>query len=109
MHDIMAAFASYERKRYARRTKAGMAKKKAAGVWCGRPPIGWRKVKGEGKLIEDKNEQSAIREMTAGAESEFSSEVITAILNRTHGLCRGHRWSARTVRKILARPADFNP
>ena len=107
IHDIMAAFASYERKKFARRTKAGMAKKKSEGVWCGRPPIGWRKVKLNDKLVEDPNEQNAIAQMRRLAVS-YTAQQIADIFNNPspdsdYGLCRGRPWSARTIRRILSK------
>jgi DNA invertase Pin-like site-specific DNA recombinase len=103
MQNIMAAFASYERSKYARRTKAGMARKKAEGVWCGRPPYGWRVDSQTKQLAEEAIEQLVIRTIADDASFGFNSEQIAGRLNLSRTDCRGKQWSARTIRRILAR------
>lgn len=102
IHDIMAAFASYERKRYARRTKAGMAKKKSEGVWCGRPPYGWKKLMGIDQLVRSVEEQQQLELIQSLAESLTSSEIAKAMSLR-HLTCRGRKWSDRSIRRILSK------
>jgi len=106
LQDILAAFSSYERERIALRTKDGMARKKAAGVWCGRPPYGWRKIKGQNELVKDEVEQEAIRLIQHESSLGFSSDWIADFLNAPENdvpACRGKPWSARSIRRILAR------
>ena len=102
--NILAAFAAYERARFARRTKAGLAKKKANGEWLGRPPIGWKiDPTGTKRLVRDEQEQAAIHKARELSEHGWNSEVIADLLTQSLGLCRGRPWSARTVRKLLAK------
>lgn len=104
--NILAAFANFEREKFAERTKAGMARKKASGVWCGRPPIGWSKLPGTDKLVRNENEQDAIWSAVILHNKGLSSKEIARRLNEIYGPCRGRPWSARTVRRILARGPD---
>lgn len=101
--NLMAAFAQYERRRYSNRTKDGMARKKAAGVWCGRPPIGWRKVKGADTLVPYNPEQHAIEQVHSLHVKGYTSEEIARKIESAWGPCRGRHWSARTIRRLLAR------
>jgi len=99
--NIMSAFAAYERSRFARRTKAGLAKKKARGEWHGKVPVGYR-VEGK-RLVEHPGEQLAIRKARELRDHGWNSEVIADLLTQTIGLCRGKPWNERTVRRMLAR------
>ncbi len=104
MANILDAFAQYERERFARRTKAGLAKKKKDGVWLGKPPIGWKLNKDTKQLEECPEEQMVIKWILWGVLNKYTSEVITVKINKYYGdSCRGKPWSARTVRKIIAR------
>ncbi len=103
--NILAAFSAYERDRIRLRTKNGLAKKKASGVWLGKAPVGYC-VNPETKgLIEHEWEQkciAAIKSMYAMNPS-MSSPGIADIITRTYGLFRGKPWAGRTVRRILAK------
>jgi len=102
--NILGAFAQYERERFARRTKAGLAKKKASGQWLGKPPVGYRVDKQTKQLVEDEQEQHAIEmAVKLHGTNGFNSDSIAESLTQTIGLFRGRPWSARTVRKILKR------
>jgi len=101
--NILASFAQYERARFARRTKAGLAKKKANGEWLGRPPIGWQIDKVAKKLVRNEHEQLAITQIRSLASGGVPTEEIALHLTEQFGLCRGKPWSGRTIRKILAR------
>jgi DNA invertase Pin-like site-specific DNA recombinase len=103
--NLLAAFAQYERRRFARRTKAGLAKKKANGEWLGRPPIGWQIDKVAKKLVRNEHEQLAIDFARRYAAAHQPSAWIALQLNTQFGPCRGKPWSDRTVRKLLARTA----
>lgn len=111
MANILDAFAQYERERFARRTKAGLAKKKADGVWLGKPPIGWKLNKNTKQLEKCYKEQKVIEEILCIRElHSYTSEAIAEILNRCYGnSCRGKPWSARTVRKVIAREKQKSP
>jgi DNA invertase Pin-like site-specific DNA recombinase len=99
--NILASFAQFEREKFSERTKSGLAKKKRDGVWCGRPPIGYRKVKGKDELEEDVKEQQAIRYIMRNCH--HASNCIASDLNKYYLPCRKKPWSARTVRRIIAR------
>ncbi len=105
--NLMAAFANYEREKFSERTKAGLARKKASGVWCGRPPIGWKKMKGQDALIVDEDEMECIREIFRCSSCGHTSATIADHLNAVAGLIRCKRWSARTIRKILTRKSAY--
>jgi DNA invertase Pin-like site-specific DNA recombinase len=99
--NILAAFAQYERTRFARRTREGLAKKKAAGEWLGRPPVGYRLDRATKKLIPHPGEQMAIAQIQRLAMFLTSAGVAKYCTDH-FGLFRGKPWSARTVRKILS-------
>ena len=102
--NILAAFAAYERERFARRTKAGLAKKKARGEHLGRLPVGWRVDKASKQLVHDEIEQRAIaKAILLSTNLELPSAKIAQELTDEFGPYRGRPWSARTVRKILSR------
>jgi len=104
MQNIMAAFASYERSRYSRRTKAGMARKKADGVWCGRPPIGWKIDSVSKSLVRNVSEHRVISAIITWSKEKYSSHEIVEFLNNNHWpLCRGRQWNTRTIRRIIER------
>ncbi len=109
MANILDAFAQYERERFARRTKAGLAKKKKEGVWLGRPPIGWQYNKRMKKLERCASERVAIECILLNNRNRQSSEWIAELLNREYGPCRGKPWSARTVRKLIVREKQKSP
>lgn len=101
--NILAAFAAYERARFARRTKAGLAKKKARGEWLGRVPIGWRIEKETKRLVRNEDEQAAIAWAVELSKWGLSSDQIAPMLTADAGSCRGKPWKGRTVRKLLTR------
>ena len=104
--NILSAFAQFEREKFALRTKAGMARKKAAGVWCGRPPIGWVKIKDKDELQSHPEEQGAIAFAHYLRDLGDNSETIARKLTEHHYPCRGKPWSARTIRRILAQKSS---
>jgi len=104
--NILAAFAAYERARFARRTKAGLAKKQANGEWLGRPPVGFRVDQETKQLIRDEPEQRAIETMRLLDAEGHPSDVIARRITQDVGLFRGKPWSARTVRKILKQGSE---
>ncbi len=104
--NILAAFAAYERSRFARRTKAGLAKKKERGEHLGRIPIGWKIDPETKQLVLHSTEQAAIQHAKALRRACFKSEQIASELTRNYGHCRGKPWSARTVRRILSKVSE---
>jgi len=101
--NILAAFADYERKRFARRTKEGLARKKQAGQWIGRPPYGFEIDKVSKRLIKNEREQKIIESIKDYDENGKSSEMIAQLIEYEFGYARGRPWSARTIRSILAK------
>lgn len=101
--NILAAFANFELEKFAERTKIGMARKKANGVWCGRPPYGYRKPAGSDKLVYDIEEQDMIGKALECSALGMKSEKIAEHLNSFDCPCRGKPWTGRSVRSILAR------
>jgi len=100
---ILAAFAQYERERYAARTKAGLKKKRERGEWQGKPPIGWQYDKASKRLVENPLEQAAIIFIKQEAKLGKNSNEIAEFINAHYSSkIRGKPWSARTIRKILA-------
>lgn len=107
--NILAAFAAYDRARFARRTKAGLKKKSERGEHLGRLPIGWRVDSHSKQLIHDEAEQRAMAKavlLSKNQVAKLSSEKIAQELTDEFGLCRGRPWSARTVRRIIQRFSD---
>lgn len=103
LQNILSALAQFERRKFAERTKAGLARKKASGVYCGRPPYGWRKEKNVDKLIPIPDEQAIIECILRKKAIGHTSEFIADFLNEIGDTCRGKKWSDRTIRKIIAR------
>jgi DNA invertase Pin-like site-specific DNA recombinase len=104
--NILAAFAAYDRARFARRTKAGLAKKQANGEWLGKPPVGFRIDKETRRLVEHHKEQRALAQIRWLSKQGWQSIRIADSLTLDFGPFRGKPWSARTIRKILARDAE---
>jgi DNA invertase Pin-like site-specific DNA recombinase len=97
--NILSAIAQYRRQCISKNTKRGLAKKKEAGQYLGRPPYGYR-VENK-KLVEDKHEQTVLKLILS--YQRFTANSIAKMLNLDCIPCRGNRWTARTIRKILAR------
>jgi len=100
--NILAAFAGYERARFARRTKAGLAKKLARGEWLGKPPIGHRIDSATKRLVDNPEEQAAVAWAAELSQWGMSSDQIAVALTADAGPCRGRPWNGRTIRKLLA-------
>ncbi len=103
--NILAAFAAYERDRIRLRTKNGLAKKKEAGQWLGKPPVGWKLDPETKQLVECEREQEVIRKILS-FDTECPSQAIADNVAHSCGLVRGKLLSARTVRKILKKARE---
>ncbi len=105
LQNIMAAFAEYQREVIVDRTIAGLARKKANGEWIGRPPIGYRIIKQDGKKVlkPDIQEQEALGYAKFMLASGKQYDYIADRLTEAHGLCRGRPWCGRTIRRALAK------
>lgn len=104
--NILAAFAAYERSRFARRTKVALAKKRADGEWHGKPPVGFRKDPETKRLVKDEGEQKVLAAIDANAARGSTSQWIALFVTANYGQFRGKPWSPRTIRKILARKKE---
>jgi len=103
MQNILAAFAEYERARIAMRTKVGLKKKKDLGQHVGRIPIGYQIDSETKKLTLHGQEQKVIkyiRSLDDIAWKHAGSREIAEYITDVFGLCRGKKWSQRSVRRI---------
>uniref|UniRef100_A0A6M3LLG3 Putative resolvase domain containing protein n=1 Tax=viral metagenome TaxID=1070528 RepID=A0A6M3LLG3_9ZZZZ len=109
LSDILAAFASYERDRIRHATSRGMKRRQANGEWFGKPGVGFmRDPENSKKLIECPDEQEAIAAIqTLRNAGCYSSEEIAKRITEGFGKIRGKPWSARTVRKIIAKHKEI--
>lgn len=98
---ILAAFAAYERDRISARTSAGLKRKQAAGQHLGKAPVGYRVDPDTKALVEDEDEQAAIKEILHMASHGALSHAIAASITLRLGPFRGKPWSARTVRRLI--------
>jgi DNA invertase Pin-like site-specific DNA recombinase len=98
--NILAVIAQYERKRYAGRTKAGLKKKRDAGQWLGKPPVGWFYDKIKKKLARNNYEQECITRIINESRAGIPIQQIRDRLNAV-GTFRGKRWAERTIKKVI--------
>ena len=105
--NMLAAFAAYERDRIRLRTKQGLDKKRKNGErTTGKIPIGWMlDPKDPKRLVVERTERIAIFRACEYSHNGVASEEIAKRLTFGLALCRGKRWSARTVRKLIKRHA----
>ncbi|MFZ5832271.1 MAG: recombinase family protein [Planctomycetota bacterium] len=106
--NMLAAFAAYERDKIARRTKAGLARKRDGGMWLGKPPIGYRFDRKTKRLVPEPREQEALALIRLMVDSGATTKEIADSLTEHCGLLRGKPWTERTVRKVLARQEQRN-
>jgi putative DNA-invertase from lambdoid prophage Rac len=100
---ILAAFAAYERDRIRARTRNGLRRKREQGIHLGKCPIGFKRDPETKALVADAHEQSAIGYILDRCRVKYNVDAVTAALNEVHGPLRGRPWTARTVRKVIAR------
>jgi DNA invertase Pin-like site-specific DNA recombinase len=99
---IMTGVAAFERDRIRARTKAGLARKRAQGVYLGKVPIGYKRDPETKGLVEDKWEAECIEvAKTLRMLEGLASREIALRLTMDYGRLRGKPWSERTVRKLL--------
>lgn len=116
--NMLAAFAAYERDRIRERTKQGLDRKRKNGERIsGQIPIGWRlDPEDPTRLLPCEQEKQAI-ELACRLSSvhDMPSATIAKTLDLEIGPCRGKPWSARTIRKMIAKhffwadPQDGKP
>lgn len=102
--NIMSSFATYERDRTRFATKRAMRKKKEACERVGQIPIGWKLNPDDlnkKKLIIDEQERLCIEMMCRWRAEGIIIGAIQRDLNVHYGLCRGHSWSAKTIRRLI--------
>lgn len=95
--NIFDAFAQFEREKFAARTKAGLAKKKANGEYLGKPPWGYRVVNKH--LVENPEALMAIKRIKEIGALGYTSGYIRSCIVAEFGISP----SARTIRKFLAK------
>lgn len=102
--NVMAALAAYERDRIIHRCNKGKEKGRKEGKFCGgKLKIGWM-IGLEGRVTRCLAERSMIIRICKWAnEGETSEQVRHTLSTMNYSLCRGQPWSARTIRKIIAR------
>ena len=98
---IMAAAAEMERNLISERTRDALAHKKASGEAYNHAPYGWDVV--DGRLVENGDEQHAIKIMTEWrARHRKSYQQIADMLNETGTSSKkGGLWHAQTVKNVL--------
>lgn len=105
MRRMVDAFAEYERGIIAARTRAALAVKKSRRERVGAPAFGYRLADDGVRLVEDADEQEAIRLIRAlRAEGETQQRIVDR-LNADGVPARGKRWHQTTVSRILRRAA----
>lgn len=104
VRQIMAAVAEWERKIIAGRTRAAMLRHQANGHPMGsRPPFG---LKRDGsRLVPCSAEVRVIRRILAMRAAGRSLRGIAQALTEERVPCRGTRWHATTIRRIIRRQA----
>lgn len=114
MRDIIKAFAKFELSIIKQRTSAAvkvkMERKRQAGEKTGgHIPFGWDVVEVDGvkKLVENAQEQAAIRDMVTMQDAGLSLRTIGERLE-AEGVepKSGGKWSAKVVRGIILRHKD---
>ncbi|HXY27723.1 MAG TPA: recombinase family protein [Acidimicrobiales bacterium] len=104
MVQMLGVFAEFERATIIDRVIAGMERKAASGGWCGgREPIGYRAVKGEGRLAIQESEAAVVaRIFDRYVSGRLGSHAIAAELNAAGYRSRaGRPWSYKSVLTVL--------
>lgn len=107
MRRMVDAFAEYERGIIRARTKAALAIKARRGERVSRiAPIGTQ-IAADGRTLDaDSNEQRAIARVRALHAAGESYRAIARTLNAEGVACRGSRWHATTIMRIIARNTE---
>jgi site-specific DNA recombinase len=101
--NILAAFAQYERAKIRKRTKDGLARKRKNGIALGKPPIGYMRVKGRSEFVECPEERQVIEWIQKYTGLGMTPEHIEETFKEQGRLLRGRQWTARTIRRVIAR------
>jgi site-specific DNA recombinase len=103
--NILASVSQWEREAIGERTATALSHKAERGERVGQMPLGYAVAEDGVKLLEQPDEQQAIRlvhELRAGG---MSIRAIAAELTRRGVLGRGERWHPTTVARLLQRAA----
>ena len=105
IRQVLQAFAEYQRKVTAARTKAVMLRHQAEGRRMSyRTPYGWKQDPDNPKrLIEDKDEQEIIKRIVRERQTGKGFRQICRDLTMDGMGCRGGPWYHQTVKSILKR------
>ena len=106
VRQVLQAFAEYERKVIAARTKAAMLRHQAEGRLMGKiPPFGFAIDPEDSKrLVEIPKEQEVIKRIIRERQKDRGLREIGRELEKEGIPCRGHiHWHHSTIRKILRR------
>jgi DNA invertase Pin-like site-specific DNA recombinase len=108
IRQVLQAFAEYERKVIAARTKHAMLRHQAAGRRMSAvAPYGWRVSPDDaGRLIVDHDEQSVVCRIRELHQSGASARCIARRLQVESIPSRGRAWHHTTVTRILARSSE---
>jgi DNA invertase Pin-like site-specific DNA recombinase len=99
---ILDAVNAYELEMISLRTALAAAARTRQGVYGGgRAPFGQRRE--GGLLVADEQEQRIVEMVRTMRSTGLRSTAIAGLLNADHVACRGSKWHAKTVRRILAR------
>jgi len=104
MVQMLGVFAEFERATIIDRVIAGMERKAAQGGWCGgHEPMGYRAVKGEGRLAVDDTEAPVVASIfDRYVHERLGSHAIAATLNEAgHRSRAGRPWSYKSVLTVL--------
>lgn len=102
MRGLMDLFAQYERAVIKARTKAALAVKKRNGErFSRRAPLGFGFV--GGRLVEDEGERATLQRVREMRAKGLSIARVVGVLNGEGSTCRGGRWHATTLSRVLRR------
>jgi DNA invertase Pin-like site-specific DNA recombinase len=105
IRQVLQAFAEYERKVIAARTRAAMLRHQAAGRrMSAQPPYGWTVDAAEqARLVKDADEQAVIRRIVRLHGEGHGLREIARDLDAAGIPCRAGAWYHATIKNILAR------
>jgi site-specific DNA recombinase len=104
MVQMLGVFAEFERATIIDRVIAGMERKAAQGGWCGgHVPLGYRAVKGEGRLEVERSEATLVALIfDRYVRERLGSHAIATALNEAGYRTRaGRPWSYKSVLTVL--------
>ncbi|ARN56168.1 recombinase family protein [Sedimentisphaera salicampi] len=107
IRQVLAAFAEYERKVIALRTKYSMlAHQKAGRRMSNHPPYGYKPApEDSSRLVEDENEQLVIKKVIELRKQGMGWSAIARWLNENGFPARAKKWSHVAIMRIIERYA----